>query len=344
MKRISLSSIWTLLLCGMFAGNSFASVIVINPGAGLSANTAALAAFRSAAQDWGKVFSDPITVTVNADLAPLGTGILGSTSSVTLTQSYTAMRNEIVADATNEPSNTIVASLPSAAQISASLPTGFNFSGNMDITKANLKALGVTGLDAQFGAADASITFSSTFGFDYDNSNGVGAGLYDFKSVAAHEIGHALGFVSSVDDVDYYLHLSQTASIDLYPLDLFRFATIPSVATFSTATRSLLTGGSSYFYDGTNQWALSTGYYTGDGNQASHWKDDSLTEVHIGLMDPTLSSGTAWGISSADVRALDLIGWDVAAVPEPSTYILLSLALVIVGFAKNNISRRYPND
>ncbi len=339
MKNVSLSFFLTVLCFITFTGSGFASVIVINPGAGLSANTAALASFRSAAQEWGSIFSDPITVTIDADLASLGAGILGSTSSVMLRQNYNAMRNEMTADAANESSNGIVASLPTAAQISVSVPTGFSVAGTMLATKANLKAMGVTGLDAQFGASDATIQFSSNFNFDYDSSNGVTAGTYDFKSVAAHEIGHALGFVSGVDGVDSYLHAAQTAAVELYPLDLFRFATVPTPATFSTATRSLLTGGSSYFYDGTNQWAFSTGLYTGDGRQASHWKDDSLTGTHIGLMDPTLSPGVSWGISTADIRALDLIGWDVAAVPEPSTYILLSLALGVVGIIRKTLSQ-----
>ena len=52
-------------------------------------------------------------------------------------------------------------------------------------TKANLKALGFQGLDAAFGVSDATMQFNSNFTFDYDNSDGVGAGLVDFETVGS---------------------------------------------------------------------------------------------------------------------------------------------------------------
>ena len=54
-----------LLLVSVPAG---ATPILINPGAGLAANLPALASFNRAAAEWGSIFSDPITVTVAADL------------------------------------------------------------------------------------------------------------------------------------------------------------------------------------------------------------------------------------------------------------------------------------
>ena len=76
---------------------------------------------------------------------------------------------------------------------------------------------------------------------------------------------------------------------------------------------------------------MSTGLSQGDGRQASHWKDDSLTGTHIGIMDPTLSFGSVFGLTDADIRALDLIGWDQAVpVPEPSSILLFGSGLVAV--------------
>jgi hypothetical protein len=63
---------------------------------------------------------------------------------------------------------------------------------------------------------------------------------------------------------------------------------------------------------------MSTGKLLGDGRQASHWKDDALTGVFIGIMDPTLRSATVQTVSVPDERALELIGWDVT-VASPAT-------------------------
>ncbi|MBC8064506.1 MAG: PEP-CTERM sorting domain-containing protein, partial [Chlorobia bacterium] len=60
-------------------------------------------------------------------------------------------------------------------------------------------------------------------------------------------------------------------------------------------------------------------------SQASHWKDDQLTNQLIGLMDPTLNFGVSYGPTEADVRALDVIGYNRAPVPEPASLAALGL-------------------
>ncbi|MCK4850453.1 MAG: NF038122 family metalloprotease [Phycisphaerae bacterium] len=308
----------------------------INPGATLAGNAPALAAFNRAAQQWENWIADPITVNIDADMAPLGPGILGSASSVLLSGTYTLIRDAVVADAAGEADDGIAAFIPTAAQFSAFVPSGFSLSG-MSATKANLKALGFTGLDAQFGATDATITFSSNFAFDFDNSDGVTAGTWDFETVAAHELGHALGFTSEVDWVDWLLNNSLVDELYPQPLDLFRFEN--DVAGRDPATNAEFTSFSRWLVPGsdavTDQIApslggvaaenrMSTGKYFGDGRQASHWKDNSLTGTLIGIMDPTFPSGTIVPVNNSDLRALDLIGYEIL-VPEPATLALLLL-------------------
>lgn len=302
--------------------------IVIVPGSGLSGNAAALAAFQRAANAWMARISDPITVTINANLLPLGAGVIGSSSSTVLQAGYNTIRNAVVADAAADPDDAIMASTPTAAQFSAVVPGSATLTGNLLATKANLKALGFSGLDDGFGASDGAINFNSTFSFDFDNSDGVGAGQMDFETVAAHEIGHALGFASFVDSI-----VGGATAISPFTLDLLRFldnvpgANPATAAEFTTFPRGLIAGGDAIL-DGINdpERRMSTGVsgVGADGRQASHWKDNDLTGILIGLMDPTLAFGTAIGIGEADLRALDLIGYDVVPVPEPTT---LSLAL-----------------
>lgn len=320
--------------------------IVINAGPTLAANGPALAAFNAAAALWKQLIADPITVTIDADMASLSAGVLGSTSLSLIGYSYSTIRNAMVADATNEADEGIVAHLPTSAAFSAYIPSGTSLSGNMMATKANLKALGFTGLD---GTKDATIKFSTNFAFDYDNSNGVGGGLIDFETVAAHEIGHALGFFSVVDSIN-----SGTTSILPTPLDLFRFrnnvalSDPASEANFETYKRDLVPGSASYeaiFDDLGIEYKMATGVINNtfpgtDGSQASHWKANELSGLLIGLMDPTLSSGQSYGPTTADFRALDVIGYEINFTPVPEVSTLASGVLLLLGMIRR---RRDPH-
>lgn len=312
--------------------------IVINAGPTLAGNAAALAAFNRAAVAWEARISDSITVTIAADLGTLGPGILGSTSSVILQGPYTTIRDQMVVDGANEADDSITASLPTALQFTATIPAGRSLSGNLLGSKANLKALGFTGLDVTFGVTDATITFSNSFAFDFDNSDGV-VGI-DFETVAAHELGHALGFFSIVDSVN-----AGQNPIPPVTLDLFRFAdgtaedptTIPE---FTTFPRNLVPGVTAITdeINGSPERQMSTGLtnpsFPGtDGRQASHWKDDDLSGFFIGLMDPTLASGQFYGPQDSDFRALDLIGYEIISLVPESNSVLVALSLVgLVGW------------
>jgi hypothetical protein len=334
---------------GTLTSNLGAFNIQINPGATLAGNAAALAAFERAAVQWESYISDPVTVVINADLASLGAGIIGSTNNVFLQGSYPTIRNRMVLDAGDEADDGIVITLP--ASPSFFLPPGFGLRGAnplfvnqaIVLTKANAKALGFTGIDNIGGPQDATITFSTNFSFDFDRSNGIGAGLLDFETVAAHEIGHTLGFTSEVDFVDTVLGQNGTSQdVQPMPLDFFRFdngtANDPETsAQFATFTRSLVTNNVAIFdqivgsFGGAPEVLMSTGFFTGDGHQASHWKNDQITGTLLGIMDPTLASGQIFTISSNDLRALDLIGYDLTAIPEAGALFFGGAATLLTG-------------
>ena len=322
-------------------------LIVINPDATLSANAPALAAFDRAGQAWSAHFTNDITINISAGLSSSFSDptVIGNTSAVKFAMGYDQFRGYLLASAAKDPNNAIVASTPDNAHFTATLPAGISLNtiqGQTQriflTTKANYKALNLPiNLDATYGANDATITFNSNFKFDYDNSNGVDADKIDFQSVATHELGHALGFLSAVDSVDILKHNGQSStSLDLSPLDLFRFRDNTagqdpsSLAEFTNDPRYLDTGGNAILDDLSLERALSTGRYTGDGLEASHWKDDALSGQYLGIMDPSMNLGATETITANDIRALDLIGYDVA-IPEPTGLAaMLSVIMVLL--------------
>jgi hypothetical protein len=307
-------------------------------GPGFAGRPAAITALQRAGTQWSSRLADPITVTVNVDFTDLGSRtIIGGASAVSLITrngGYDFVRNQLVADAADEADDGIVASLPTATQFRAFVPAGFTLSGEVLATKANLKAMGYSGIDFDrlFGASDGTVVFNTAFGFDFDNRDGVGATLIDFETVAAHELGHIFGFGSIVDDIDAL----SSGAMPVMPLDLFRFnaASVPtSAALFATTARELRPGPSAVFSDVQAVLPLSTGVNAGDGRQASHFRDDAFVGVdYVGLMDPTLAFGTIQKVSESDLRVLDLIGYDaVAPVPVPPALWLMGGAVALLG-------------
>ncbi len=326
------SSVKTIICVAGVQAALFASsqalIISLNPTPGMDVN--ALSGFQSAANYWQSMLTDNVTVNIDVGFSALGSGILGSASSTSEVFSLADVRGALIGDATTATDTLAIGNLPTLSGLGGmtfltqvSSETGStavtldndNSNNNrfLDLNTANAKALGWV---APIGApADASITFSSSFSWDFDQSNGVGAGLQDFVGVAIHEIGHALGFVSGVDSVDFFIG-NAGVNLDNFAvysaLDLFRYSAPGSL--------DLASGTTSYFsLDGgtTNLGLFSTGTTHGDGRQASHWKDN----LGLGIMDPTANpAGQINTPSALDLVAFDAIGWNL--IPEPSTALL----------------------
>jgi hypothetical protein len=321
-------------------GNPFTIQLEKSPA--LLANAQASAAFDLAAQTLESFFFDPITVIVDADFSALGPGILGQTHSETNTLGYDQLRSLMVGDA--QENETLPALLPTASQVQTTFPDDptnpFSLNGAV-ANRATLKALGVSestlgGTPSTYNPSvnrDMTIAFSSTFSFDFDPTDGISANSIDFVGVAMHEIMHGLGFVSSVDEVDFGItNTDFSRAVPMSPLDFYRMAPGAGSTNFTTAPRLMTPGVDAVFYNGTynpvgfsipglttGDIPVSTGSEHGDHFQASHWKADDITHVTIGIMDPSTGNGQLDVVTAQDLSALGLIGWDLIQPVAPVT-------------------------
>ena len=294
-----------------------------------------LEVYHKSAEVWEQLIDDPVTVFLNIDIQDLGNpGPLAFAASVLTNTSYSTIRQALVSDA--ELDDEVTLALPTIDQYDALLPSGFGLTGNVTANKAVLKALGFTNLDAQLGQSDAQIvvTTNDSVIWDFDNTDGVDPVAFDLESTILHEIGHALGFTSGVGIVDTLLFNFQTGIVSPNVLDIFRFENNtpgrdPSNEfEFTFFPRSMLPGGDTMFDDLDDEWRFSTGPLTGDGAQTSHWKSSVFTGVPIGVMDAFASPGVMDDVTRADLRAFDLMGWDIVDPAARADVVGDSLSLV----------------
>jgi hypothetical protein len=325
------------LVCA-FAATS-AQALVINFNYAPDMDPRALSGFQAAANNWSAVLHDPVTVNLNIGFSALGAGILGSTGSTRGTISYDGYRDALAADAWTATDRAAVAGLSKSSCLNVymngttSNPNGANSSTpwldndcdannkTIRLTWANARALGLTA--ASDSVVDGSVSFSNSFTWDFDPSDGINSDAFDFIGVATHEIGHALGFVSGVDTLDGNRNGPFADSVFTYiaPTDLFRCSN-DSRAAGADLDWSADTRAKFFSLDNciTKVAPMSTGTAFGDGRQASHWKDN----LGIGILDPTGARGELLAISAIDLQMFDAIGWDV---PEPGSLALLGFGL-----------------
>ena len=366
MKKSLLKQAAAAAIATAFAAPAWSANIVLidttNSFASAPNGAEALYAFQKAANYWNKTLSNDVTIRVDIGFQDLGSTVLGSTGSATNDASVASVYHALATTGTSALDSIAVANLSKLnangslsmrvnGYANAATQTGINTSAATRLSSGNnymnqylsantsvLKALNLsTGQAAN--AADASITFSSSFAFDFNPTDGIANGKYDFTAVAVHELGHALGFVSGTDSFDYFGKpggpgtFLDDQNVENYSigstLDLFRYGN----GFNPDGTRQLqwsagrdaffsVDGQTVFNIDNPNQVAgfFATGESNGDGAQASHWADNKAALLSngcyqstksIGIMDPTAAACEMGAVTQNDLAAFDAMGWNL---------------------------------
>jgi len=294
-------------------------------------------AFNLVARDYATSFSNPATVYVNvswgsvAGQALPSTAVGASVDSLYGYFSYGQVRNDLAGFSAANPSDTALAT--AMKSMSTTAPAG---PSRWVIPSAEAKALGL--ISPTKTGADGSIGFAgSTSGYDFNPTDGVTAGTYDFEAVAAHELAEVLGRISGID--------SATPAWRT-PFDLYRYTRAGSV---------------SYGYNDTAYFSIDGGVTDlRDFNNSSVGGDrgDWLsTPAFFDVSNAFIATGRSYALTAVDLTALDVLGWggknlggagvsnpngtafsliSEDAVPEPAAWTLL-----IAGFGLTGATLRH---
>lgn len=227
----------------------------------------------------------------------------------------------------------------------ASAGSGVSFSGN-GFYKSNVQKL----IQTSTGTSDGTINWNFFHNWDYDDS--IAGGAYDYKSTAMHEVLHAMGFLSGINATGQGLTTQTSGMGDVwYDFDRFltnsagTFLVNSGTFAFNTGLLSTLTGGSAagVFFSGANALAAYSSnrvqIYSPNpyqsGSSGSHTDDDTFTGGNQLLMNAASTTGQGLRtLSAIELGVLTDLGYNVTAVPEPATYVLLlglvSLTVVVL--------------
>lgn len=299
--------------------------------------------FQIAGQIWSSYLKDDLNINIHVGVSSnLPTGVIGGAlPGIRASQNYKSVANALIDDAKSADDLSSSGSLQTKSEYEAQFDTFDLKNGNnkgsrvktktINLTSANAKALTIGGgnsteLDGVILLSNLSGT-NVSWNYDFTRSSTPTNQSLDFLSTAIHEIAHVLGFVSGVDKPGWLnSQAANKADTSLYQksltdriantttLDLFRYSTAAGELINDLSYGSV--GADKFFsVDGgrTSIAKFSTGEdrsLGGDGSQASHWKDQANP---IGIMSPTLERGARINLSRIDLKALDVIGWDVDA-------------------------------
>jgi hypothetical protein len=229
-------------------------------------------------------FTNPVTVNIQVDYGHLGHDLLGQSSYGLDTYSFSQITAALRVNSSSADDASAIASLPTIDPIPGT--------HHYVMTPAEAKALGLLGATTTL---DGTATFSSTVAFDYDRSDGITAGQYDFQGTVAHEFSEIMG--RELNAIGNEVQTGEANGYYLY--DLFKFTaegarsfvgTTPGYVSFDNGVTNLNDFNSDPD-DDFGDWAQSAG-------------DDSFLAFS--------GTGVVNAVTPTDLRVMDVLGWNLA--------------------------------
>jgi hypothetical protein len=317
------------------AGSAHALTIKTTFDSSITGNRNASAiesAFDAVAAEYDSVLTSPLTVNVDVswgkvDGVAVASNALGeSVDELYGYYSYGTLKSVLSSHASANPTDKALAS--AVAHLPASTPSGVS---SYVVPSSEAKALGL--ISTTQSSYDGYIGFGSAVAYDFNPSNGITAGTYDFEAVAAHEVDEVLGRISG---------LANASPSYRTVFDLYRYSS-PGVISFAYNTPA-------YFSVNGGTTKLGEFNVSASGGDRGDWANSGATVTDI--QDAFLTAGRASNLTAADLTALDALGFagsnigniDLTApttiahafqtaVPEPGVWAMMLLGLGGVGAA-----------
>jgi len=238
-------------------------------------------------------FTDNITFNLHVGFgevhgSALSPGALGQSFWFLNSFSYTALRNALVADQKSNDDATALGNVP------ATDPLG----GTHTYWAAQVQAKAL-GLLSNSVVVDTYVGFSSTAAFDYDRSDGITAGQFDFFGTVAHEVAEVMGKNLLVGAT------IGTTSNSYVLSDLFHFSS-PGVRDFSGTTPG-------YFSIDLGNTNLDN-FNTNPGGDFGDWASSAGNDSWRAFSNSSVINA----VTETDLRFLDVIGFDRVPAGNPA--------------------------
>jgi hypothetical protein len=260
-------------------------------------------AWNTATAQLQTLFSDSITINITLQA---GSGLGSSSTSLQFvaggtTSGYLVMKADLLADAKTTNDATAYANLPLTD------PTGGR---QFLVSFANAKALGLR--SANNPSSDGTVTIGTGNTYTFDPSHRAVAGAYDFICVAQHEITEIMGRIG-------ILGQSFGGSPEDDPVDLFGYSS-PGVLNLNQNQAGV------YFSIDGGVSSLRVYNNHTNGGDDKDWASGQGADAFNAFG----STGIEEDISTVDLQSMDVIGYDLAPAPEPTSTGLLALGASVL--------------